>query len=282
MRTAAKLLGKAKRVLIVAGGGAQDASPEVTLLSQHAAGAGARLSARPRRARQPRSVQRDAAARPRAVGRGRRGARASAPACSIRFRNGASTSNLADRPRRCRPGGAGAPAQADGRADRRCRADPAAADRRAAGAQSHAAPRAATRCRSARPRCAQRLAKLAPQLAFLDAIRAELPEDGIFVDEVTQIGFAARLAFPVYKPRTFLSPGYQDNLGWGYATALGAQDARPRRAGAVDHRRRRLHVHRATRWRPRCATAFRWWRSCSTTAPSAMCAASRRSTSATG
>ena len=40
------------------------------------------------------------------------------------------------------------------------------------------------------------------------------------------MGFAARLAFPVYRPRTFLSPGYQDNLGWGYATALGAQDAR--------------------------------------------------------
>jgi acetolactate synthase I/II/III large subunit len=68
--------------------------------------------------------------------------------------------------------------------------------------------------------------KIAPQLAFVDAIRAELPEDGIYVDEVTQIGFAARLAFPVYKPRTFLSPGYQDNLGWGYATALGAQHAR--------------------------------------------------------
>jgi acetolactate synthase-1/2/3 large subunit len=72
-----------------------------------------------------------------------------------------------------------------------------------------------------------RLEKLAPQLAFLEAIRAELPEDGIFVDEVTQIGFAARLAFPVYRPRTFLSPGYQDNLGWGYATALGVQHARP-------------------------------------------------------
>jgi acetolactate synthase-1/2/3 large subunit len=72
----------------------------------------------------------------------------------------------------------------------------------------------------------KRLAKLQPQLDFLNAIRAELPEDGIFVDEVTQMGFAARLAFPVYKPRTFLSPGYQDNLGWGYATALGAQDAR--------------------------------------------------------
>src|SRR6202011_5443886 len=73
----------------------------------------------------------------------------------------------------------------------------------------------------------RRLDKLAPQIGFLDAIRAELPEDGIFVDEVTQIGFAARLLLPVYKPRTFLSPGYQDNLGWGYATALGAQHARP-------------------------------------------------------
>jgi acetolactate synthase-1/2/3 large subunit len=73
----------------------------------------------------------------------------------------------------------------------------------------------------------KRLEKIGPQIAFLDAIRAELPEDGLFVDEVTQLGFAARLAFPVYKPRTFLSPGYQDPLGWGFATALGAQHARP-------------------------------------------------------
>jgi len=67
---------------------------------------------------------------------------------------------------------------------------------------------------------------IGPQIGFLDAIRDELPEDGIFVDEVTQMGFAARIALPVYKPRTFLSPGYQDNLGWGFATALGVQDAR--------------------------------------------------------
>ena len=73
----------------------------------------------------------------------------------------------------------------------------------------------------------KRMAKLTPQIEFLEAIRAELPEDGMFVDEVTQIGFAARLLFPVYKPRTFLSPGYQDPLGWGFATALGAAHARP-------------------------------------------------------
>jgi acetolactate synthase I/II/III large subunit len=88
-----------------------------------------------------------------------------------------------------------------------------------------ASRRAEMQERQARMRA--RLDRLAPQIAFLEAIRAELPEDGIFVDEVTQIGFAARLLLPVHKPRTFLSPGYQDNLGWGFATALGAQHARP-------------------------------------------------------
>jgi acetolactate synthase I/II/III large subunit len=91
-------------------------------------------------------------------------------------------------------------------------------------AQHRPARRAEMEERQAKMR--RRLAKLAPQIALLEAIRAELPEDGIFVDEVTQMGFAARLLLPVYKPRTFLSPGYQDNLGWGYATALGAQHAR--------------------------------------------------------
>jgi acetolactate synthase-1/2/3 large subunit len=72
----------------------------------------------------------------------------------------------------------------------------------------------------------QELTRLGPLLGFVDAIRAELPEDGIFVEEVTQMGFAARAAYPVYRPRTYISPGYQDNLGWGLATALGVQDAR--------------------------------------------------------
>jgi acetolactate synthase-1/2/3 large subunit len=80
--------------------------------------------------------------------------------------------------------------------------------------------------RERRERVSKRLAKLAPQLAYLSAVRTALPEDGIFVDEVTQLGFVSRLAFPVYRARTFLSPGYQDNLGYGFATALGAQDAR--------------------------------------------------------
>ena len=72
----------------------------------------------------------------------------------------------------------------------------------------------------------RRFDKMAPQRSWLNVIREELPENGIFVDEVTQMGFGARLLMPFYKPRTFLSPGSQDNLGWGFATALGAADAR--------------------------------------------------------
>ena len=69
---------------------------------------------------------------------------------------------------------------------------------------------------------ADRLTRQEPPMGFLRAIRAALPDDGIYVEDVTQIGFASRLAFPVHAPRTFLSPGYQDTLGWGYGTALGA------------------------------------------------------------
>ncbi len=74
---------------------------------------------------------------------------------------------------------------------------------------------------------AERLSRLEPQVSFLKAIRAALPEDGIFVDEVSQVGFASRVALPIEHPRTFLSPGYQDNLGWGFGTALGAKAAMP-------------------------------------------------------
>ncbi|MGA7431467.1 MAG: thiamine pyrophosphate-dependent enzyme, partial [Xanthobacteraceae bacterium] len=88
-------------------------------------------------------------------------------------------------------------------------------------------PSRAAEMRERQARWRKRLEKLGPQIGYLDAIRAELPEDGIFLDEVTQMGFASRLLFPVYKPRTFISPGYQDNLGWGFATALGVQHARP-------------------------------------------------------
>ena len=74
---------------------------------------------------------------------------------------------------------------------------------------------------------AARVAKLEPQLSYISAIRAELPEDGIYVDELTQVGYVSRFTMPVYQPRTFLSTAYQGTLGWGFAAAIGAKLACP-------------------------------------------------------
>jgi acetolactate synthase-1/2/3 large subunit len=68
--------------------------------------------------------------------------------------------------------------------------------------------------------------RLGPQLEWLGAIRDALPQDGIFVDELTQTGYVSRFAFPSYTPRSFISTGYQGTLGYGFATALGVAHAR--------------------------------------------------------
>ena len=68
--------------------------------------------------------------------------------------------------------------------------------------------------------------RLQPQTAFLRAIRAVLPRDGILVPELSQVGFATYTgAFPVLAPRTYISEGFQGTLGFGFPTALGAKVA---------------------------------------------------------
>lgn len=67
------------------------------------------------------------------------------------------------------------------------------------------------------------------QLAWLNAIRAAVPDDGIVVDEITQMGYCAWYAYPVYQPRSLVTAGYQGTLGYGFATALGVAVANPER-----------------------------------------------------
>lgn len=69
-----------------------------------------------------------------------------------------------------------------------------------------------------------------PQMSFLAAIRAALPENGFFVDEITQVGYASWYGFPSYSPRHHVNCGYQGTLGYGYATALGVKVAHPDKA----------------------------------------------------
>ena len=97
----------------------------------------------------------------------------------------------------------------------------------AATAQTSARPDRSAGFAALKARVDANYANVQPQMDYLAVIRDVLPDHGIFVDEVTQMGYASWYAFPVYQPRGFVSSGYQGNLGYGYATALGVKMARP-------------------------------------------------------
>jgi acetolactate synthase-1/2/3 large subunit len=75
-----------------------------------------------------------------------------------------------------------------------------------------------------------RIQRIQPQMGYIDAIREVLPRDGFYVEEISQVGFTSRFGFPVYGPRRYVTCGYQDNLGFGFNTALGVQVANPGKA----------------------------------------------------
>lgn len=78
--------------------------------------------------------------------------------------------------------------------------------------------------------CEKQVAELEPQRSWVRALRAAIPDDGVLVSELTQVGYVAAVGYPVYEPRTYLTPGYQGTLGYGFPAALGAKVARPDRA----------------------------------------------------
>jgi acetolactate synthase-1/2/3 large subunit len=66
-----------------------------------------------------------------------------------------------------------------------------------------------------------------PQMSILGVIRAALPDNGILVDEITQVGYTSWYGYPVYTPRTLITSGYAGNLGYGLPTAIGVKVANP-------------------------------------------------------
>lgn len=73
----------------------------------------------------------------------------------------------------------------------------------------------------------EEIQKIQPQMSYLNVIRQVLPREGFFVEEISQIGFTSRFGMPVYEPRTYVTCGYQDNLGFGFMTGLGVKVANP-------------------------------------------------------
>jgi acetolactate synthase-1/2/3 large subunit len=81
--------------------------------------------------------------------------------------------------------------------------------------------------KTVREECATALAGLAAPRRIIDVIRQELGEDGILVADVTQLNHHCLDLYPVYKPRTYISSGYQGTLGFGPCAALGAKLGQP-------------------------------------------------------
>lgn len=65
------------------------------------------------------------------------------------------------------------------------------------------------------------------QWEIIKTIREKLPDDGILVSGVTNIGYWSNLAFEVRHPRTYFTSSYFATLGYAFPTALGAKMAVP-------------------------------------------------------
>ncbi|MGH2509013.1 MAG: thiamine pyrophosphate-binding protein, partial [Ktedonobacteraceae bacterium] len=64
-------------------------------------------------------------------------------------------------------------------------------------------------------------------VALLDEVRAGLPRNGIVVADMTMLGYASAQYLPVYEPRTFIHPSELCAIGCGLPLALGAKVAAP-------------------------------------------------------
>jgi acetolactate synthase-1/2/3 large subunit len=75
-----------------------------------------------------------------------------------------------------------------------------------------------------RQRKQAKLAEMAgPVVGIIDDLRAALPDDTIFVDDLTLVGYWMPLLMPTYQPRTLIHPGTYGTLGYSLPAAIGAK-----------------------------------------------------------
>jgi acetolactate synthase-1/2/3 large subunit len=76
----------------------------------------------------------------------------------------------------------------------------------------------------------QEIRRMAPvQVEIIEALRRELDEDAILVAGTTDVGYWSYLAFPVLRPRSYLTTSYFATLGFAFPTAIGAKIGNPDR-----------------------------------------------------
>jgi acetolactate synthase-1/2/3 large subunit len=80
-----------------------------------------------------------------------------------------------------------------------------------------------------RQRKRAKLAEMAgPVVGIIDDLRAALPDETIFVDDLTLVGYWMPLLMPTYLPRTLIHPGTYGTLGYSLPAAIGAKLACPK------------------------------------------------------
>lgn len=62
-----------------------------------------------------------------------------------------------------------------------------------------------------------------PVLTLIEDLRAAMPEDTIFVDDLTLVGYWMPLLMDTYQPRTLIHPGTYGTLGYSLPAAIGAK-----------------------------------------------------------
>lgn len=67
-----------------------------------------------------------------------------------------------------------------------------------------------------------------PVLELVEDLRAALPDETIFVDDLTLVGYWMPLLLDTYQPRTLIHPGTYGTLGYSLPAAIGAKLACPK------------------------------------------------------
>ncbi len=223
----ARLVDAAKAPMIWVGGGAVDAGPEILALAE-------KIGAPVVSFRMGKGVVDSTASavaqhdrRLRALGQEHRSADRHRHAARRADRPlGPGAGRPQDRAHRHRSGRA---STAGGRrGDRgRCRPGRARTRRRREEKRRSRAPRRRSPPRRQRQQAS--IEKAEPLYSFMKVIRDTLPDDGILVDEVTQLGYIIWYGYPVHQPRRLISSGFSGTLGYGFPTALGVKVANPDR-----------------------------------------------------
>ena len=66
-----------------------------------------------------------------------------------------------------------------------------------------------------------------PQADYVAALRENIADDETLISELTQVGYFANIAYEAFLPGTYLTPGFQGTLGYGFPTALGVSIGAP-------------------------------------------------------